>query len=121
MRVFLENHPVHAMTGGEHAHRLGAYCDAITGAGLRLQAVLGPWDSVINAYPLVRSPEELGNYPRIALRRRFGIAGALLSFVPGVRRLVAMRLRRPTPGRLYSFFATKLDIPARAVDNPARP
>lgn len=107
LQTFLDNHPVHQLAGGEHAYRLDEYLEAIRSANLELEEVFGPWDTLINAFPATRSPEELGRFPRTALERRFGKIGMLASFVPGVDSLVWRRLKRPTPGRLYSFLALK--------------
>lgn len=107
LQAFLDSHPVHQLAGGEHAYRLDEYMGAIREGGLELEEVFGPWDTMINAFPSVRSVGELRRFPRIALERRFGRVGAVASFVPGVDSLVWRRLKRPTPGRLYSFLAVK--------------
>jgi SAM-dependent methyltransferase len=103
LRLFLDNHPIHALTGQEHARPLQSYLDAFQAAGFELTQVLGPWDSVINAFPAVRSTEELSRYPVTLLERRFGALGKAAASIPGVKSLVWARLRRPIPGRLYSF------------------
>jgi SAM-dependent methyltransferase len=103
LRSFLENHPVHALTGEEHARPLHGYMDAFQAAGFDLTQVLGPWDSVINAFPAVRSTEELSRYPVTLLEERLGALGKIAASIPGVKSVVWARLRRPTPGRLYSF------------------
>jgi len=103
--VFLRNHPIHQLAGGEHAYRLGEYLSAIELSGLQLVQVIGPWDSVINAYPGVRSAEELKRFPRILLRQKLGIAGAAAGKIPGIQALVWRRVRRPVPGRMYTFLA----------------
>ena len=107
LRAFLEDHPVHGLTGGENAFRLDEYISAIRSSGLVLEKVFGPWDTVINAFPTVRTSGDLEAYPRIVLERRFGWFGTLAALVPGATPLVWRRLKRPTPGRLYSFLATK--------------
>jgi ubiquinone/menaquinone biosynthesis C-methylase UbiE len=107
LRVFLDNHPVHQLVGGENAFRLEEYIDAIRSAGLELENVLGPWDTVINAFPAVKTTEELKGYPRTVLKRRLGRFGALLSNTPGIDTLVWRWLKRPVPGRPYTFLATK--------------
>ena len=107
LRVFLGRHPVHRLIGGEGAHRLGDYTGAIRAAGLRLEGALGPWDSVINAFPTVTSADELERFPHAYLERRLGDLGRLLSRVPGVEALIWRRLKRPDPGRLYTFLAVK--------------
>jgi SAM-dependent methyltransferase len=106
-RIFLENHPVHALIGGENAFSLDTYLAAIRDAGLAIKKVLGPWDSIINAFPQARSVAELELQPRILLERRFGYLGRVASYFPLIKDLVWKRIRRPIPGRLYSFIAHK--------------
>ena len=107
LRTFLADHPVHQLAGGENAFTLDAYVHAIEAAGLVLERVLDPWDSVINAFPAVRNETELADMPRTLLQQRFGRIGRLAGTSPLVRRAVWARLRRPWPGRMYSFLAAK--------------
>ena len=107
LATFLSRHAVHQLAGGEHAYSLDAYVSAITGAGLALEHVFARWDSVINAYPLVRTQQELPDFPRAALRNRLGRVGVALGRVPGVAGVVRRVLSRPSPGRMYSFVARK--------------
>ncbi len=105
---FLATHPVHQLTHGEGAHSLPTYLKSIRDAGLRLLQVLGPWDSIINAFPSVRTQEELAEIHRVLLERRLGTAGHLAARVPGVGPLVRRWLRSAhPPGRLYTFLAAK--------------
>jgi SAM-dependent methyltransferase len=105
---FLAGHPVHQLAGGEHAYSLDAYLAAIRSGGLRVKRVIRPWDSVINAFPHVRSEAERKAVPRRKLEKRFGTAGRILAYVPGVTWLIQRRIagRRP-PGRPYAFLAVK--------------
>src|SRR5207302_1226167 len=99
---FLSTHPVHRLAGGEHAYPLETYRAAIRNAGLRVERVLGPWDSVVNAFPSVRSTEELEYLANRKLRKKLGpLASGLGVLEPAV----AMWIKRPQPGRLYSFLA----------------
>jgi len=101
---FLENHPVHRLAGGEHAWRLGEYRAAIAGAGLRLAQVLGPYDSIVNAYPMVQTAEALPAAREAAIRKRYGWLGALrlrLGLDGGLRRGVG------GAGRLFTFVARR--------------
>lgn len=108
LEKFLAAHPVHRLAGGEHAYPLDAYVRAIAAAGLMLKKIYDPWDTLINAFPTVRTNAELVCFPDTLLRERFGRAGAWLCLVPGVRPLVWKRIRRDAfPGRLYSFLAVK--------------
>lgn len=107
LKRFLAEHPINRFTGSENAFPLSAYLDAVDASGLEVVSVLGPWDSVINAYPAVKKASELRVYPRLLLERRLGGLGALAGRVPGITALVWARLKRPVPGRLYSFLAIK--------------
>lgn len=121
--AFLRSHPVHRLAGGENAYSLAEYLGAIQGSGLLLREVLGPWDSVINAYPAVRSVGELASYSALRLEARFGALGSFAARLPGARRLGWWRLRRPRPGRMYSFMCVKQavasSVPA-GQDGPVR-
>jgi SAM-dependent methyltransferase len=108
LAAFLRNHPMHQLSGGENAYSLEAYLAAIDGSGMIREAVLGPWDSVINAFPNVQSEAEMAAYPRTLLRERLGALGGAVASVPGVTALVWQRLKRPVPGRLYTFVARTL-------------
>jgi hypothetical protein len=106
-KAFLDSHPVHRLAGGENAFSLPQYLAAIAASGLVLRALLGPWDSVINAFPAVRSVDELTDYPARRLEERFGSLGRSVSRLPGVSALVWWRIRRPRPGRMYSFLCAR--------------
>ncbi|HYY58740.1 MAG TPA: class I SAM-dependent methyltransferase [Pyrinomonadaceae bacterium] len=108
LKVFLDEHPVHRLAGGENAFPLDAYIEAIRASGLKLERVLGPYDTIINAYPELKTVAEVDRFPRKMLDLKFGRLGAFVAVLPGVKPLVRARLNRyPTPGRLYSFLASK--------------
>ena len=107
LQIFLANHPVHQLAGGENAFPLPRYVAAMRAAGLVNIRVLDPWESVINAFPAVRSAEELRLMPVERLRSRLGGLGRLAAAIPGVQQLFWRRIRRPDPGRMYSFIAHK--------------
>lgn len=107
LEIFLAGHPMQPLTGAEHAFPLESYRSAIEEAGLTPMEILGPWDSVINAYPLVRSRSELRSLPRTLLERRFGRLATPLARSRWVVNRIWRRLDRPTPGRLYTFVARK--------------
>jgi hypothetical protein len=107
LRAFLEDHPLHRLTGAEHAYPLRAYLEAIRSSPLVLEAALRPWDTVINVFPFVRSSAELRAYPYKWLRWRLGRLGEWVSCFPPVRVLVRAWLNRPRAGRVYSFIARK--------------
>ena len=107
LQAFLAAHPVHQLAGGENAYTLDAYESALKRAGLTVVETLATYDSVINAFPAVRSRRELEDLPKRWLRERFGRLGALLERLPIVSRFVWARIRRPFPGHMYSFLARK--------------
>ncbi len=107
LRSFLANHPIHRQIGGENAFPLSIYLDAISSAKLQTLACLGPWDSVINAYPGVTTQAALESYPSQFLGAKLGPVGNRLSGLSPVRQLVWRWLNRPVAGRLYTFLATK--------------
>jgi SAM-dependent methyltransferase len=113
LREFLASHPIHRLAGGEHAYALDAYVAAIAGAGLRLERVLGPWDSIVNAFPAARTPEEVLERPYRVLERKYGRAlGRLAARVPLLLARTRRKLRDRGAGRLYSFLAVRPDAPA---------
>jgi SAM-dependent methyltransferase len=107
LEQFLAAHPIHRLAGGEHAYALDDYVDAIRAAGLTMQRQLGPWDSIINAFPMARTDQELADLPTTLLGQRLGQLGRLLASAPGGAWLARRWLERPRPGRLYSFLASK--------------
>jgi len=107
LEQFLAGHPIHQLTGGEGAYSLDEYTGAIRSAGLVIEQTIDPWASPINTAPTANTLDEIARIPRNTLRAKFGLPGLIASFLPGIDRLVWRRLRRPRPGRLYSFLARK--------------
>jgi SAM-dependent methyltransferase len=105
LAAFVASHPVHQVAGTEHAFALPTYLAAIRDAGLTITRVWGPYDSVINAFPLVDSDAELAMAPALRLAK-LGMIGRIAARVPLVTTLVRVLVNRH-PGRLYTFFATK--------------
>lgn len=103
LKAFLSSQIDHQLYGGEHAFTLSDYRSAILSGILELKLELGPFDSIINAYP--NTPEVLRG--KILLSP----AGHILRNVMPDDAVVAIgtwRLKRKkTPGRLYTFLATK--------------
>lgn len=107
-QIFLQNHPMHQRAGNENAYSLPEYTDAITGAGMKLTAVLAHWDTLINAFPEVRTQTDIEQLHVQWLTGKFGRAGRMLSKLPLANRIMRWRfnaLRKP--GRMYTFIATK--------------
>ncbi|NDE62715.1 MAG: class I SAM-dependent methyltransferase [Cyclobacteriaceae bacterium] len=60
--IFLEQHPLHSLYGGENAFTLNRYRSAFQQAGLKLLQTYGPACSDINVHPLTRQ--------RLAVQRK---------------------------------------------------
>jgi SAM-dependent methyltransferase len=96
--IFLHNHPLHKLFGGENAYRLSIYTSAIKDAGLKIERVYNPLETDINTYPGTRAESK----SRIAHRLR----------LPSHRWVPDLALRllgalSNGPGRLYTFVASK--------------
>lgn len=103
LEAFLASQVDHQLYGGEHAFTWADYRAAIAGSGLELRLDLGPFDSVINAYP--NTPEVLRSK---ILRSAPGRAlGALLPDNAIVAIGVWHLKRKKSPGRLHTFLAAK--------------
>jgi SAM-dependent methyltransferase len=107
LRAFLASHPVHRLAGGEHAYRLAEYLRAFRRGHLGDPEVLGPFESVINAFPMCRDEAELRAFPSRLLEERFGRIGRTAALVPGVAAWVSRWIASRVPGRLYTFLARK--------------
>lgn len=108
LQRFLESHPLHKWYGGENAYRLDEYEAAIKAAGFTLLAVLGPFDSVINHFPI--SIAGLDNKCRAYAQWKLGtivggVVGAATFYQKWCRGYLSKRCKEP--GRLYSFLARK--------------
>jgi ubiquinone/menaquinone biosynthesis C-methylase UbiE len=109
LQIFLDNHPLHSLYGGENAYLLKEYQHAIIGAGLKLLKTLGPFESEINYFPMTKAEflikmnsfatNLLGSFLASILFR----SSIVLKFCGWLLSLISN-----TPGRLYSFQAIKL-------------
>lgn len=98
LAVFLAEHPLHRIYGGENAYRLGEYKRAIEGAGIRLTRVLNPWASDVNLFP--RSAREI----RELIHARLPFLPVLL-IRPSLLPRLGWLLR--SPGTAYSFVGVR--------------
>jgi hypothetical protein len=102
--AFLKTQADHQLYGGENAFTLPDYRSAINDSGLTLELELGPYDTVVNAFP--NTPKTLREK---VLRSRAGRGLRLILPEATVADIGLWYLRhRRAPGRLYSFLATKL-------------
>jgi SAM-dependent methyltransferase len=98
LAVFLAQHPLHWLYGGEHAYRLREYKAAIRRGGIRLTRVINPWASAVNLYP--RSIDEIA---RLIHARLPFVPVALMT--PSLLGRIGGLLR--SPGTAYSFVGVK--------------
>jgi ubiquinone/menaquinone biosynthesis C-methylase UbiE len=106
--LFLKSHPLHALYGGENAFLLKDYCQAIKKSGLRVKLILGPYDSEINYAPITSSQNRAHILQKLQLYIGKSAANILISssrFYQIINQIRSWQCR--TPGRLYSFLATK--------------
>jgi SAM-dependent methyltransferase len=109
LETFLAGHQVHQLAGGEGAYPLEEYLDAMRRGGLEIRRVWGPLDTVVNAFPFVRSEEELRRFRSEVLGRPLAALGGTAERVPGVRSIVRRRLEPyvSVPGSMWSFLAER--------------
>lgn len=111
--AFLAAHPLHRLYGGEHAYLLVQYRDALRGAGLKIETVIGPFDSPINFAPLSAEQRRASCAKPLALVLGTAVAHGLVNERHAAGRWLLARLAAvrswwdDTPGRLYSFVAQR--------------
>jgi len=105
---FFRSHPLHHLYGGENALLLSEILQALNDSGLVLKKAYGPYETVINFYPLSQS-EYCQRIARAAGKFVGGVWAQRIASVPKVQNSVGRYLswRDHTPGRLYSFLAEK--------------
>lgn len=96
--IFLKEHPLHRMFGGENAYLSSVYSGAITGAGLLIERVLNPLESDINLFPRSTTDVRKGIARRLMLGDHRYVPTFILRFLGHWS---------GTPGRLYTFVARK--------------
>jgi SAM-dependent methyltransferase len=108
LELFWRNHPVHQLAGGEMAYELSNYIDAVHAAGFEAIRAYGPWDTVVNHFP-VSSVEVRHQWTRPLVSLLGSRVGEQISARPLYEKW--WRRRRSsadkTPGRLYSFVAMR--------------
>lgn len=109
LEVFLQEHILHKLHGGENAYPSSTYITALVNAGLRVDKCLKSYDSVINHFPLLDKDVEHGARQRLTNRLGAAVGSAVGSAPLAVsyhRRRASLQDKRP--GRMYSFLCTKV-------------
>lgn len=109
LEAFLANHQVHQLAGGEGAYPVDVYREALEAGGLRVRQVWGPLDSVINAFPLVQTQEELVEFRKHIIGPCLGrISPRVTIRLPIVGSHVMSRIEPyAPPGSMWSFLAER--------------
>lgn len=110
LEVFLEDHPLHYLYGGENAFLLGDYETSIREAGFKIDQVIGPLESAINFAP--HTLQSLQQEIAVKATRNIPLARDLVRIalgIPGVWSIAKHILKSVDhrPGRLYSFVAIR--------------
>lgn len=109
LQQFLNRHPLHKLYGGENAFTLTEYLTAIQEAGLQLKTVLHPYASVINFAPATAQQIKQNFVTVLGKILSKPVANILLGNDAIYRFICNLKARQDnTPGRLYSFVATKV-------------
>lgn len=107
---FFEIHPLHYRYGGENAHQVGFYQDALSQAGLQIESTLGPLETAVNYAPHDKTSLKGEIAAQIGARVPLGKPLASLALaLPGIGDLLLAQLQRfdHRPGRHYSFVARR--------------
>jgi ubiquinone/menaquinone biosynthesis C-methylase UbiE len=107
--VFLRNHPLHRLYGGEHAFALSEYIQSLRKAGFPRVRNYGQFDHSVSSYPPFAKETICGMAERsLASRAPPWLASQLVrskAFIRAYRRWLTFRCR--APGRNHSFLVEK--------------
>jgi SAM-dependent methyltransferase len=104
--IFLANHPLHSLYGGENAYQIQEYRSAFTAAKLKIVSELRSFDSIVNYAP--KSKRDL----RGEISKRLGAIGPIARLILAIPSGMEIALKLMTmidrrPGRLVSFICQK--------------
>lgn len=108
LQDFLNNHPLHHLYGGEHAFTLDFYLRCINKSGMRISKIIHTYASVINFAPI--SNAQMRNNFANGLAKVIGnfLAKKIINIDFIYNKVIDLKASRDnTPGRVYSFIATK--------------
>lgn len=108
LELFLAQHPLHHLYGGEHAFTLNFYKQCIEQSGMHFEKILHPYQSVINYAPITKNG--MRELFQLRLSKMVGpLISTFLIDIDFVYNLLtqAKATNDNTAGRLYSFIAIK--------------
>lgn len=107
LEAFLQNHALHFLYGGEHAHPLARYRQAFRRAGFVVEKQWGRVESILNYFPKSEKTRR-STIQKIAKKSLFGLGRFGLHSATFCARQAAREASRDrSPGRLYSFWLRK--------------
>lgn len=108
LEVFLSEHILHQLHGGEYAYSVAHYQKRFRQAGFALLQTMAPMDNVVNHFPVSNAAVKQALSDRLGARlgQRLGGAIARQSWVETAYRWHQSR-KNQSPGRVYSFLCTK--------------
>jgi SAM-dependent methyltransferase len=109
LQEFLDQHLLHFLHGNENAYLLNEYKSAIERAGLTRIRIINPFGNVINYAPQTQQYFQ-SNVIAPLLQRKFGsVLSKLLLRNKVINNICAeyLSFKSNTPGRLYTFLASK--------------
>lgn len=108
LQAFLNSHPLHHLYGGEHAFTLNFYLKCITDSGMKISNIIHPYASVINFAPLTKVQMRQNFANSLAKLTGVFLANKLVNIDFIYNNMVDLKASKDnTPGRVYSFIATK--------------
>jgi ubiquinone/menaquinone biosynthesis C-methylase UbiE len=111
LELFLTEHILHQLHGGENAYSVAHYQRNLRQAGLAIVMTMAPMDNVINHFPVSNAEVQQGMIDRLTARLggRLGRAIANQPLIEKAYRRYQSR-RNQSPGRVYSFLCRKGDL-----------
>ena len=108
LKIFLENHLLHKLHGGENAYPLDDYISALKQSHLKVLNCFAPFATVINHFPT--SNAEVKNWLSQGVNNKLGkVVASVLTAIPLAEGFYRYHLSHScnSPGRLYSFLCRK--------------
>lgn len=106
--VFLDNHLLHKLYGGEHAYTLPHYISCIEQADLHIKQIINPYQSVINFAPTSMQQMKTNFINTLSKIMGESFAKILVSNSTFYDLMCLVKGKSDkSPGRLYSFVAIK--------------
>jgi SAM-dependent methyltransferase len=108
IEIFLRTHPLHELYGGENAFLVNQYRQAIIKPNLVIKKIYGPYNSVINFFPITRFEFKERLIAVLGKFMGWKFASWLISQETFLNMICqVLTWKDNTPGRLYTFVSIK--------------